>query len=122
MEIEVSIGEIVDKLSILSIKKEMISDQDKLKNIVFEYEYLHKIVFYELKISSRHYRLLYEVNKRLWKIEEDLRSFERKETFDQFFIDLARSVYLTNDRRARIKKLINSFYGSRLVEEKSYTN
>jgi hypothetical protein len=123
MKIEVSIGEIVDKLSILHIKKDNITDESKLENINKEYLYLHEIVFSELKISyDEDYARLLEVNKSLWVIEDDLRDKERINEFDQDFIDLARSVYYTNDKRAEIKKEINLKYGSLFVEEKSYKN
>jgi hypothetical protein len=123
MQIEVSIGEIVDKLSILHIKKDNITDESKLENINKEYLYLHEIVFSELKINyDEDYARLLEVNKSLWVIEDDLRDKERINEFDQDFIDLARSVYYTNDKRAEIKKEINLKYGSLFVEEKSYKN
>jgi hypothetical protein len=121
MQIEVSIGEIVDKLSILYIKKDNITDGVKLENVNKEYLYLHEIVFSQLNISyDDDYSRLLEVNKSLWVIEDDLRDKERVNEFDQDFIDLARSVYYTNDKRAEIKKEINIKYGSLFVEEKSY--
>jgi len=126
MQIEVSIGEIVDKLSILHIKKDNITDEVKLENINKEYLYLHEIVFSQLNISyDDDYSRLLEVNKSLWVIEDDLRDLrdkERANEFDQDFIELARSVYYTNDKRAEIKKEINIKYGSLFVEEKSYKN
>lgn len=123
MKIEVSIGEIVDKLSILHIKKDNITDEVKLENVNKEYLYLHEIVFSELNISyDDDYDRLLQVNKSLWVIEDKLRDKERVNEFDQDFIDLARSVYYTNDQRADIKKEINLKYGSLFVEEKSYKN
>lgn len=123
MQIEVSIGEIVDKLSILHIKKENITNEVKLKNISNEYLYLHEIVFSELGISYEDdYSRLLEVNKSLWIIEDKLRDKENINEFDQDFIDLARLVYYTNDQRADIKKEINLKYDSFFVEEKSYKN
>lgn len=121
MEIEVSVGEIVDKLSILQIKTENITDNDKLKNITKEYLYLHEIVFSKLNIShdDQYVRLL-EVNRELWDIEDKIRDKERDKEFDSEFIELARSVYFTNDKRAEIKKEINLNYNSTFVEEKSY--
>ena len=108
MQIEVSIGEIVDKLSILHIKKENITNEVKLKNINNEYLYLHEIVFSELGISYEDdYSRLLEVNKSLWIIEDKLRDKENINEFDQDFIDFARLVYYTNDQRADIKKEIN---------------
>jgi hypothetical protein len=123
MKIEVSIGEIVDKLSILHIKKDNITDEVKLENINKEYVYLHEIVFSQLKINyNDDYSKLLDVNKSLWIIEDKLRDKEKDKSFDDDFIQLARSVYFTNDKRAEIKKEINITYGSLFVEEKSYSN
>jgi hypothetical protein len=123
MKIEVSIGEIVDKLSILQIKKDNITDEVKLENINKEYVYLHEIVFSQLKINyNDDYSKLLDVNKSLWIIEDKLRDKEKDKSFDDDFIQLARSVYFTNDKRAEIKKEINITYGSLFVEEKSYSN
>lgn len=120
MKIEVSIGEIVDKLSILKIKSDNISDLDKLKNINKEYEYLYTIVFDDLKVSQEDFSELVSINQKLWVIEDDLRDKEFVQEFDSVFIELARSVYFVNDKRAEIKKEINIKYGSLFVEEKSY--
>jgi hypothetical protein len=120
MEIEVSIGEIVDKLSIIEIKSENITDEIKLKNVKKEYIYLHEIVFSKLNIRYEDYSKLLEVNKELWQIEDKIREKEKLKEFDNQFIELARSVYYTNDKRADIKKEINLRYGSLFVEEKSY--
>ena len=122
MEIEVSVGEIVDKLSILTIKKENIKDEEKLKNVDKEYQYLHEIVFSKINVNyEEDYLRLEEVNRKLWKIEDDIRDKEKSKEFDEDFIELARSVYFTNDVRASIKKDINLKYGSQFVEEKSYS-
>ena len=121
MNIEVSIGEIVDKLSILKIKKNNILDVTKLNNITTEYNYLNDIVFNQLKISEEDFFKLVLINEKLWKIEDDIRDMERNKTYDIEFIKLARSVYFTNDVRAEIKKEINLKYGSLFVEEKSYS-
>jgi hypothetical protein len=120
MKIEVSVGEIVDKLSILQIKTGMIKDQEKLANVKKEYDYLSNIVFDELKIEQSDFFNLVVINSKLWEIEDRIRNKERDQEFDQDFIDLARSVYFTNDQRAEIKKSINLKYGSYFVEEKSY--
>ena len=124
MNIEVSHGEIVDKLTILQIKKENITDQIKLDNIVKEYDYLLYVVENDLGISteSPEYLELLSINNELWVIEDDIRDKERDKVFDNEFIELARSVYTTNDKRAEIKKKINLKYGSLFVEEKSYSN
>jgi hypothetical protein len=120
MKIEVSVGEIVDKLSILKIKTNNIKDSQKLENVTKEYNYLYDIVFGELKISEDDFYNLVLINERLWVIEDKLRDKERDKSFDDDFIQLARSVYFTNDKRAEIKKEINIKYGSLFVEEKSY--
>jgi hypothetical protein len=120
MQIEVSIGEIVDKLSILQIKLENITDEAKLVNIKKEFNYLYDIVFKDLKIQLDDYQRLLNINKQLWDIEDDIRDEERAKRFEDKFIELARAVYVTNDERSRIKKDINVKYGSDFVEEKSY--
>jgi hypothetical protein len=122
MKIEVSHGEIVDKLTILQIKKENITDPSKLDNIVKEYDYLLSIVENDLGISTQspEYLELLSINQELWVIEDDIRDKERIKEFDEDFIKLARSVYYTNDVRAKIKKEINLKYSSGFVEEKSY--
>ncbi len=124
MNIEVSHGEIVDKLTILQIKKENIKDSSKLDNIVKEYDYLFSIVENDLGIltSSPEYLELLSINKDLWVIEDDIREKERQKQFDDEFVKLAREVYYTNDVRAKIKKEINLKYSSGFVEEKSYSN
>jgi sulfur transfer complex TusBCD TusB component (DsrH family) len=122
MNIEVSHGEIVDKLTILQIKKENITDPSKLDNIVKEYDYLLSVVKNGLSISteSPEYLELLSINKELWVIEDDIRDKERQKEFDDDFIKLARAVYYTNDVRAKIKKEINLKYSSGFIEEKSY--
>tara|TARA_R110000796_G_C14205540_1_gene392470 strand:+ start:76 stop:450 length:375 start_codon:yes stop_codon:yes gene_type:complete len=120
MRIEVSIGEIVDKLSILQIKLENITDEDKLVNIKKEFNYLYSIVFKDLKIQLEDYQPLLDINKELWGIEDDIRDEERAKRFEERFIEVARAVYFTNDKRSQIKKDINIKYGSEFVEEKSY--
>ena len=120
MRIEVSIGEIVDKLSILQIKLENITDEDKLVNIKKEFNYLYNIVFKDLKMQLDDYQRLLNINKQLWDIEDDVRDEERAKRFEERFIELARAVYVTNDKRSNIKKDINIKYGSDFVEEKSY--
>ena len=122
MNIEVSHGEIVDKLTILQIKKENITDPIKLDNIIKEYDYLLSVVENDLGIStlSPEYLELLSVNKDLWVIEDDIRDKERNKEFDDEFIKLSRAVYYTNDVRAKIKKDINLKYSSGFVEEKSY--
>jgi hypothetical protein len=120
MKIEVAVGEIVDKLSILLIKKLNIMDNSKLKNINKEYEYLNNIVFNKLNIEQQDFYDLFDVNEQLWKIEDGIRLQEKNKTFSNEFIELARLVYVTNDKRAELKKNINVKYGSKFIEEKSY--
>ena len=126
MKIEVSNGEIIDKYTILEIKLIEIKDAKKLKNVQHEYDVLTPVVnsIYDdvddkKKLKKLHKNLL-EVNKKLWKIEDDIRECERANDFGETFIDLARAVYYTNDDRSDVKKEINTFTGSDLVEEKSY--
>jgi hypothetical protein len=122
---EISYGEFLDKLTILDIKCERIQDADKLRNVKHERDVLNKIWKENEKSSvdiSAEYNELKKINERLWEIEDDIRDKERNKEFDQEFVELARSVYVTNDERARIKKEINLKLGSELVEEKSYSD
>ena len=122
MQIEVSIGEVVDKYTILMIKASKIQDPVKLENINKELTYLIGILKKEdpLMTDYSHTKALFEINKELWKVEDDLRDLERAKDFDKEFIILARNVYKLNDKRAHIKKEINMKFGSEFVEEKSY--
>jgi hypothetical protein len=120
MKIEVSIGEIIDKLSILSIKKDGIKDEKKLLNIKKEHDYLFDIVFNILEIDNNDFNRIKDINKKLWIIEDQIRIKEKLKEFDHFFIELARSVYITNDLRSDVKKELNIKYGSNFIEEKSY--
>ena len=119
MKIEVSIGEVVDKWTILSIKALNITDKDKLKNVFTERNYLNTVIDPEILHDPLTDSLL-QVNRSLWKVEDDIRLCERDRDFSLRFIELARSVYRINDERASIKKEINMKYGSEFVEEKSY--
>jgi len=118
-KVPVSIGEYIDKVTILAIKSSRIKDDKKLKNILRE---LKSIVDLDSEkiIDTPLYRDLMSVNKKLWDVEDAIRIKEREESFDDEFVNLARSVYKLNDERSRIKKDINLKYGSELVEEKSY--
>jgi hypothetical protein len=122
MKIEVSIGEIVDKLTILQLKLEYITQEDKLHNIRKEHSYLKTVVFSKLGIVDSDYSKLLNVNRKLWKIEDSIRIKELNKQFDSEFIELARLVYYTNDIRADLKKEINVKYNSLLIEEKSYVS
>jgi hypothetical protein len=120
MLIEVSNGEIVDKLTIIEIKLENIKDETKLANIRKEYDVVDQAVKKIIAKDDPLYIELLNINKKLWKIEDDIRDCERIRDFGQKFIDLARSVYFTNDQRADVKKRINLQSGSNLIEEKGY--
>jgi hypothetical protein len=117
----VSLGELVDKISILKIKTIMIKDKAKVDHAMNEYNHLMKTLS-DLKLEGvdSYVNELIEINTELWKIEDDIREEERKKDFSSVFIDLARSVYRTNDRRFAVKNRINDFYGSGLKEVKSY--
>ena len=119
MNINVSIGEVVDKWTILSIKALNITDKDKLVNVFKERTYLNTVIDPEILHDPLTDQLLV-VNKSLWNVEDRLRDCERNKVFDDHFVQLARSVYILNDKRANIKKEINMKYGSEFVEEKSY--
>lgn len=128
MKIEVSNGEIMDKLTILAIKLQQIKDTAKLKNVQTEYDVLAPIVhgIYEsLEEENKEFlqdlhKNLQDINQTLWNIEDQIRIHESKKDFEDDFVELARSVYFTNDERAEFKKKINKLTGSLLVEEKSY--
>lgn len=122
MKVEVSNGELLDKLSILEIKLDKIKDDVKLHNIRHEIEILRphcQLLLTDDRIHLLFVELSY-VNRRLWDVEDNLREKERNKTFDKEFVELARLVYFTNDERARIKKEINVISSSAIVEEKSY--
>ena len=118
----VSLGELVDKISILHIKNINIKDNEKLKLIREELELLNQTLNKHIKKNDIQNYLdsLIEINSKLWIIEDDIRDCERKKKFDQTFIDLARSVYFTNDKRSEVKLEINKKFGSKIIEVKSY--
>jgi len=120
MKIEVSNGEIIDKLTIIQIKLERIRDKEKLKNLKREFDKLSKVTSSILSTSDPLYKSLYGVNWELWNIEDHIRDLERKKDFGKDFIETARSVYFKNDRRAELKREINIRTSSGLIEEKSY--
>lgn len=119
MKVEISYGEALDKISILAIKLNKIEDKGKLKNIQKEFEKLTSQVSSSMFMDVS-YMELCRVNQKLWNVEDKIREHERLNNFNEDFINLARSVYKLNDKRAEIKKEINIKYGSDLVEEKSY--
>ena len=123
--VEVSIGELLDKISILEIKKEKIKDTEKLKFITNEHsilkEQLGKNVKTDDKLNNL-YQSLKEINSKLWVIEDDKRQCEKEKDFGEKFIKLSRDVHFLNDDRAKIKLEINNHTGSAIKEIKEYTN
>ena len=124
MKVEVSNGELLDKLTILELKLSNISDVKKLTNIQKEHDELNPLAgqlfdSYGEKLKNL-YKQLAEINSELWTIEDDIRECERNKDFGSDFVTLARAVYFTNDKRSEIKKSINLLTGSGFVEEKSY--
>ena len=125
IKIELSIGELLDKISILQIKAERIDDPSKVKNINKELDVLMSLgndsPYSDTNLSAE-INELKNINEALWDIEDKIRDKERNQLFDKDFIELARSVYFTNDKRAEIKRIINGKTGSELIEEKSYSD
>ena len=121
--VPISPGELLDKITILEIKSERIDDPDKVANVRHELGLLSQVwsdsVEEDQTISDLH-RQLKAINEELWEIEDDIRDEERNDRFDERFIELARAVYVTNDKRAQAKKDVNLHLGSEIVEEKSY--
>ncbi len=123
IQIPVAPGELLDKISILEIKKDNVQDQTKLNNINYELELLLNTKSANIPNSGdidALYQDLKNTNQKLWIIEDDIRECERSKQFDEPFVQLARAVYITNDRRCEIKRTINEALGSRIIEEKSY--
>jgi hypothetical protein len=122
--VEIAPGELIDKITILEIKSERIADADKLKNVRVELDVLAAARDAAMAASAELAELtaqLKQVNEALWEIEDAIRDCERGQDFGPKFIELARSVYHSNDRRAALKRQINKLLGSKLIEEKSYT-
>jgi hypothetical protein len=120
MKIEVSNGEIIDKLTIIQIKLERIKDKVKLVNLQKEYDELISASESILPVTDPLYSDLYKVNCELWDIEDRIRDLERKKDFGEEFVSTARAVYFKNDKRSEIKREINLRTLSGLIEEKSY--
>lgn len=128
--VPISIGELIDKISILKIKQERIKDHTKLTNINLEHDLLSRILkeITNSLAASQHPQLfglsvkLKNINMVIWDIEDNIRDHERYKNFGPTFIELARGVYHNNDERAAIKREINEFVGSTIVEEKSYAD
>jgi hypothetical protein len=123
VNVDISIGEFFDKITILEIKKERISNTDKLVNINKELDGLNDLLTrlpFTREDVSQEVAELKKINEALWEIEDDIREQESQKAFDEKFIELARAVYITNDKRSDIKRDINLKLGSDFVEEKSY--
>ena len=124
MKIEISNGELLDKLSILELKLKKITDENKLINVRSEFEELSPLaqqIFNKKVVGVNNlYLKLSEINGNLWDIEDDIRQCERDKKFDSKFVQLARDVYFTNDIRSELKKEINILTKSGIIEEKSY--
>ena len=123
--IEVSVGELLDKISILEIKQEKIKDPDKLKFIKDEYSILKEQLNTNVKSTGEIndlYKSLKEINSKLWVIEDDKRLCEKEKKFDEKFIKLSRDVHFLNDKRAKIKLEINTLMNSNIKEIKEYTD
>lgn len=126
MKVEISTGELLDKISILEIKLLNIKDKEKIKNVYKELAVLNPyfqdlLDGYGLEIKNLYIELS-NINKNLWGIEDAIREKESLEEFDEEFVELARNVYITNDKRAAVKKEINLLTKSELIEEKSYSD
>ncbi|MGE3306514.1 MAG: DUF6165 family protein [Rhizobiaceae bacterium] len=123
--VEIAPGELLDKISILEIKNERITDAAKRANVRIELDLLCAARDREITPSAaldNLYASLKQVNEALWEIEDGIRDEERDRRFGERFVELARSVYHTNDKRAALKREINTLLGSAIVEEKSYSN
>ncbi len=124
INIEISCGELIDKLTILAIKLEKIKDDEKLSNVKHEYEILKNISNNLRNIDHKMFDSFYDelktINEDLWSIEDNIRKHEKEKNFEKSFIELARSVYKTNDKRFETKNNINSYFSSGIKEEKDY--
>ena len=124
LKIPISLGELIDKITILRIKFEKINSNEAKKNICLELEKLQQVLNEKIIIDTnlKNFEIkLSKINQSLWVIEDKLREKEKEKKFDKNFISLARLVYHKNDERAKIKRKINKSFGSELIEEKSYT-
>ena len=123
--VEVSVGELLDKISILEIKKDKVKDEEKLKFIINEHEILKEQLDKNIKANekiNKLYQSLKEINAKLWVIEDDKRQCEKESDFGEKFIKLSRDVHFLNDDRAKIKLEINNLTGSKIKEIKEYTS
>ncbi len=120
---EISPGELIDKVTILEIKSVRITDPAKCRNVAYELQVLTQLLISAVRQDATLTALktaLRTVNETIWQLEDDIRDHERRQDFGESFVKLARSVYRTNDRRAEIKREINTLLDSAVVEEKSY--
>ena len=126
MKVEISNGELLDKITILELKLNRIKDKEKLANIQKEFDTLNPLaqeLFDKYDSDLQNYYIeLSSINGRLWDIEDWIRECEKENRFGKEFVELARSVYITNDKRSEVKKIINILTNSGLVEEKSYNS
>ena len=123
MKIDISIGEVVDKITILSIKLNKIENDKKLINIRKEYDLLfNSLENSGIDVDSASFTKLETINLKLWEIEDKIRIKEANKEFDDEFIQLARNVYINNDKRSAVKREINIKYGSDIIEEKEYVS
>ena len=123
IQVPISPGELIDKITILQIKSERMSDAAKVANVRTELQLLEatwRASEHGKHDISAEWKALKTINEKLWVIEDDIRDKERDKAFDREFIELARAVYVTNDERAAVKRQINTKLGSRIQEEKSY--
>jgi superfamily I DNA and/or RNA helicase len=122
IKIDIGIGELVDKITILEIKRTRIKSPEKLKNIEHELSLLNNVKAQLIQTTESDLleEALKQINEKLWDIEDSIRRCESKKQFDETFIELARAVYFTNDKRSDIKRQINQLQGSQIIEEKSY--
>ena len=121
--VPISPSELLDKMTILEIKSERIDDTKKVMNVRHELKLLSKVwsdSVTEDKVIANLRQQLKTINEKLWEIEDDVRNEEQQNRFGKKFIELARAVYVTNDKRAQIKKDVNLYLGSEIIEEKSY--
>lgn len=123
IEVPISLGELVDKITILQIKRTEITNEKKLKNINYEYQLLDNVLVKtnikdELKPLSDE---LMSINRKIWDLEDVRRKCENDKDFGEIFLDAVRQIHINNEERSRVKRIINTTYGSDIVEEKSYT-
>lgn len=124
ISVELGLGELVDKLTILEIKLDQIKDLNKLQNVRIEYQKLLIALPVSFKKNKNFMALMDElrvINKKIWDIEDQIRNCEKNKDFGEIFVSLARGVYFNNDNRAKIKRDINVLCGSEIIEEKSYS-